>query len=174
MRAAEYDRLSDAAHQAVVLAERNARLAGHDVVGTEHLLVALADQDDEVRDRLAAVDVTLAALRARVDEWSHQGAPVQRAVFSPSLRRTVHLAGRLATQDRSNMVTGRHLLQALLEVEDDFVLRVLIGLGVDPGALRRRFARAVTPPAAAIPAPNGAEMVAAPRRRGILHTLGLR
>jgi hypothetical protein len=37
-------------------------------------------------------------------------------------------------------VQGRHLLNALLEVEDEFVLRILIGLGVDPGSLRRRNA----------------------------------
>ena len=92
-------------------------------------------------------------------EWTHRGAPLERAVFSAALRRTVHLAGRLASQDRSSTVAGRHLLAALLEVEDEFVMRVLIGLGVDPGALRRR--PGVVAPSAVTP---GAQV----RRRGLL------
>lgn len=159
MRAAEYDRFSDAAHRAVVLAERAAREAGHEMAGPEHLLCALADTDDEVAERLAEVGVSRAALQARVAEWTHGSIPVERAVFSPALRRTVHLAGRLASQDRSPTVSGRHLLTALLEVEDEFVLRVLIGLGVDPGALRRRHSAV-----GASNVMNGG----APRRRGLL------
>ncbi|MDQ1438028.1 MAG: ATP-dependent Clp protease ATP-binding subunit ClpC [Acidimicrobiaceae bacterium] len=140
MPAAEYERFSDVAHGAVVTAEREARLAGQEVVGTEHLLAALVDQDADVRDRLAAAGVTPHALHARIEAWSHRRPSVDRAVFSPALRRTVSLAARLATQDRSPLVQGRHLLNALLEVEDEFVLRILIGLGVDPGSLRRRNA----------------------------------
>jgi ATP-dependent Clp protease ATP-binding subunit ClpA len=161
VRAAEYDRLSDAAHRAVVLAERAAREAGHEMAGPEHLLCALADTDDEVADRLAEVGVSRAALQARMAEWCHRGAPLERAVFSPALRRTVHLAGRLASQDRSPTVAGRHLLTALLEVEDEFVMRVLIGLGVDPGALRRRPGVVA---ASAVVAAGGGQG----RRRGLL------
>jgi ATP-dependent Clp protease ATP-binding subunit ClpA len=139
--ASEYERFSDAAHRAVVSAEREAREAGHEIVGTEHLLVSLASVDDDVRSRLAASGLTAEALRERVLEWApSSGGPVEHAVFSPSLRRAVQLSGRLATQERSSTITGRHLLRAVLEVEDDLVLRVLIGLGVDPGALRRRAA----------------------------------
>ena len=134
----EYERLSDGAHLAVVLAERDARLAGHEVVSTEHLLVTLVESDEDVRGRLAVFGIGPEALRARVEEWTHNSLPVQQAAFAPSLRRTVQLAGRMAVQDRSATIEGRHLLSALLEVEDEFVLRVLISLGVDPGALRRR------------------------------------
>jgi len=136
----EYERLSDGAHLAVVLAERDARLAGQDVVSVEHLLVALAESDEQVAQRLASFGVTVDALRDRVAEWgvARPVGAVERTVFSPTLRRAVQLGGRVAAQERSPMIEGRHLLSALLEVEDEFVLRVLISLGVDPGALRRR------------------------------------
>lgn len=170
MRAAEYDRFSDAAHRAVVLAERAAREAGHEMVGPEHLLCALIEVDPEVAERLAEAGVSPAGLQARVAEWSVGGPPLERAVFSPALRRTVHLAGRLASQDRSPMVTGRHLLTAALEAEDEFLLRVLIGLGVDPGALRRR-------PGLAAPSavkPGAAGGAGGARRRGLLAALSRR
>lgn len=141
MGAAEYERFSDAAHRAVVLAEREARTTGHEIAGPEHLLLTLMETNIDVQARLEAVGVNQVRLRDRMAEWqpaANAVAPVERAVFAPTLRRAVQLSGRLATQERSHTVTGLHLLHALVEVEDEFLLRLLIGLGVDPADLRFR------------------------------------
>ncbi len=188
MPAAEYERFSDAAHQAVVQAERVARLSGKDVVGLEHLLLALIDCDDDVRDRLLVAGVDRESVVAKLAEWDAASGggsssaaapqPVAHAAFSQTLRRAVHLAGRMATQERSTAVVGRHLLGALIEVEDEFVLRLLVSLGTDPADLARRAATRPRRIELRIPSFDGDGSDgpddgddAAPRRRGLLATL---
>jgi ATP-dependent Clp protease ATP-binding subunit ClpA len=112
--AAEYERFSDAAHRAVVRAEREARQAGHAVAGPEHLLLALLLTDADVRERLRAIGVSEESVRGRLGTGS---GDVTLAVFSPALRRAVHLAGRLATKDRSATIACSHLADAVLEIE---------------------------------------------------------
>jgi ATP-dependent Clp protease ATP-binding subunit ClpA len=138
LSAADFERFSDDAHRAVVLAERVARESGRESVDTEHLLVALADVDPDARALLEEAGTSAAAIQQRVAEWGHAGPPVVRAVFSPSLHRAVQRAGRLAQQERAREVTGRHLLRGLLEGDDESVLRVLLSLGVDPGVITGR------------------------------------
>lgn len=118
MRAPEYERLSDGAHLAVVLAERDARLGGHQAVSVEHLVVALASSDTDAAGRLASLDISVDELLDRVVSLADPApaGAVERTVFSPALRRAVQLAGRVAAQERSASIEGRHLLAAALEV----------------------------------------------------------
>jgi ATP-dependent Clp protease ATP-binding subunit ClpA len=136
--AADYERFSDAAHRAVILAERLARQAGRDLAGPEDLLVALAQTDLEVRTILEQAGTTADVLAQRVAEWTTVGSPVEVAAFSPSLHRAVMRASRYAVQERSDDVTGRHLLRGLVDGEDEVVWRVLISVGVDPAAVAGR------------------------------------
>jgi ATP-dependent Clp protease ATP-binding subunit ClpA len=141
--AADYERFSDGAHRAVVLTERLAREAGRAMAGPEDLLVALAEADPDACRALEAAGTTTEILRQRVTSWSPVRPAVPQAHFSPSLHRAVQRATRFAVQERSESVTGRHLLRGLLDGEDDVVWRVLISVGVDPGPLADRPAAEV-------------------------------
>jgi ATP-dependent Clp protease ATP-binding subunit ClpC len=141
--AADYERFSDGAHRAVVLTERLAREAGRDLAGPEDMLVALAEADPDARRALEAAGTTTDVLRQRVSSWSPERAAVPQAHFSPSLHRAVQRATRFAVQERSESVTGRHLLRGLLDGKDEVVWRVLISVGVDPGPLADRPAAVV-------------------------------
>jgi ATP-dependent Clp protease ATP-binding subunit ClpA len=143
--ASDYERFSDGAHRAVVLTERLAREAGRDIAGPEDMLVALAEADLDARAALEAAGTSTEALRQRVSSWSPDRPAVAQARFSPSLHRAVQRATRFAGQERSQAVTGRHLLRGLLDGEDEVVWRVLISVGVDPGPLADRPARPPRP-----------------------------
>lgn len=144
MAASDYERFSDGAHNAVVLTERLAREAGRGLAGPEDLLVALASVDPDAKFALLDAGTSAETLQDRVDEWvggvpgSAEAARVDQARFSPNLQRAVHRAVRLSQQERAQVVSGRHLLRALLDSDDDVVWRVLISVGVDPGPLANR------------------------------------
>lgn len=159
MTASDFERFDDGAYRAVVLAERLARQAGRALAGPEDLLVALSQTNLEATAVLSAAGATPDALAARVAEWegSAGAPPVAQAHFSPSLHRALQRAGRFASQERRSSVTGLHLLRGLIDGEDEVVWRILLSLGIDPGALVPALSdRADAVPARAAPRSRGA------------------
>src|SRR5688500_7206287 len=68
----------DAAARALTLADAEARLLGHDQVGTEHLLLGLLTNGSETSKKLTDAGVTLTAARSKVTEAVGDGAGRRR------------------------------------------------------------------------------------------------
>ena len=64
-----FERFTDRARRALVLAQDEARLLNHNFIGTEHLLLGLAREDDGVAAKaLASLGIRLDAVRQKVTE----------------------------------------------------------------------------------------------------------
>jgi ATP-dependent Clp protease ATP-binding subunit ClpC len=67
-----FERFTDRARRAVVLAQEEARILGHDYVGTEHILLGLIRQADGVAARvLAGLGADLTGVREQVIQLLH-------------------------------------------------------------------------------------------------------
>jgi hypothetical protein len=140
------------ARAAVGFAREEARMAGHDVVGTEHILLGLLRAaTGGLATALDAAGVTLAAARtdlqstmAEEDTAVASGAegtasaaartgvsPLARACLEQSLRETVRRGDR--------HLGIEHLLLALLGRPEGGATRTLESLGVPPARLRREI-----------------------------------
>ena len=63
------ERFTDRARRAVVLAQEEARMLGHNYIGTEHILLGLIRERDGGAGRaLESLGISLEALRQQVEE----------------------------------------------------------------------------------------------------------
>lgn len=138
--------------RAVVLATAEARQLGHPLVGSEHLLLGLlANGDDVAASALTAAGATLMATRHKVAEATGPGDAAAAAApeYTPRAQRSLDRAVRFARQDRGAAVGPQHLLLGVLDVEG-LACQVLRGLGVDLVRLRDAL---VDRPAHEVPPP---------------------
>jgi ATP-dependent Clp protease ATP-binding subunit ClpC len=133
------DRFSAAATAAVSSAEEEARTLRHDHIGTEHLLLGVLAQENEVGARaLATMGVTLGEARAQVMRivGLPDGPSPPDLPTTPPARDALAGALREAIELGDTVVGTEHVLLALLRERDGVAVRVLLGAGVDPRRLR--------------------------------------
>lgn len=121
------------------LAEQEASLAGQNLVGPEHLLVALASRDlEDGPTALGTFGLTSNQLRVAVHELFDQSMahPIGRLGFGVLTERALYNAELFAASE-SSPVTQRHLVAGVLSVDSQNVTRVLTKLGTSAGAIQR-------------------------------------
>ncbi|WP_051807657.1 Clp protease N-terminal domain-containing protein [Actinoplanes subtropicus] len=150
-----FEKFTDRARQVVVLAQEEARLLSHNYIGTEHVLLAVADQSDDVgASVLADAGLTREALRAEIETTIGRGqAPASGHVpFTPRAKKSLELAMREAMK-YDDMITPTHLLLGLLRQGDCAAVRLITKMGQDPQRLRARVVELSTPEPAPPPPP---------------------
>ena len=138
-----FERFSDEARRTVVRALVEARLLGHDYVGTEHTLIALATVPGATSSALASEGVTLERARdavAGVVEVGSASASWDDGPYTARARHTFELGVREAFGLDHHYVANGHLLLGLLQLGQGNGLRALESLGVDLPGLRHKVA----------------------------------
>jgi ATP-dependent Clp protease ATP-binding subunit ClpC len=140
-----FERFTDRARRVIVLAQEEARQLKHDAIGTEHLLLGLLSERDGVAAQaLAAMDITLDAARAQVEEKVGPGtaAPAGNIPFTPRAKKTLELSLREALELAHTSIGTEHILLGMVQVDTKMgagvgveVLRVL---GAEPDAIRQQ------------------------------------
>jgi ATP-dependent Clp protease ATP-binding subunit ClpC len=140
-----FERFTDRARRVIVLAQEEARQLKHDAIGTEHLLLGLLSERDGVAAQaLAAMDITLDAARAQVEEKAGPGtaAPAGNIPFTPRAKKTLELSLREALELAHTSIGTEHILLGMVHVDTKMgaglgveVLRVL---GGEPDAIRQQ------------------------------------
>ena len=135
-----FERFTDRSRRALVLAQEEARLLGHDHIGTEHLLIGLIDEKDGIAARvLAELGVTRQAVRDLVEETVGRtaGEPSGNVPFTPRMKKVLELSLREGLQLGHSYIGTEHLLLGLAREGEGVAVRVLQGLGVDPPRVRQ-------------------------------------
>ncbi|WP_433383157.1 Clp protease N-terminal domain-containing protein [Actinoplanes sp. CA-142083] len=140
-----FEKFTDRARQAVVLAQEEARLLQHNYIGTEHLLLGLLDQGDVD----AVVGLSAEQVRARIEETVGRGQePASGHIpFTPLVKKALEQSMRESMQIGDGMIDAEHLLLGVLRQADSVAVRVVTELGADPEEIRRRVLDAPGPPA---------------------------
>ena len=148
-----FERFTNRARHAVVLAQEEARRMQHNYIGTEHILLGLMGEGEGVAAQILRQHADLAAIRAavldllpaaaaeatRARRWLRRpttadpgetGAQAEQTVMNttPAADTTLSEAARLAG---SRPVGSHHLLLAALADPDTAAARALVALGVD-------------------------------------------
>jgi hypothetical protein len=124
----------------VVLAQEEARLLGHNYIGTEHILLGLIHEGEGVAAQaLASLDISLEAVRAQVEEIIGNGgtAPSGHIPFTPRAKKVLELSLREALQLGHNHIGTEHILLGLIREGEGVVAQSLVRLGADLGRVRR-------------------------------------
>jgi ATP-dependent Clp protease ATP-binding subunit ClpC len=143
-------RFTPRARQVLVLAEQVARAASHDHVDTEHLLLGILDEGDNLGIAvLDALDIELDDLRAELTATMHltkaanppPDGPLPR---TPAARRALDHTANEALTLGHNYVGCEHLLLGLLATEDGLASQVLRRMGGELRASRRAVTAVLT------------------------------
>src|SRR4029453_16227200 len=129
-----FERFTDRARRAVVLAQEEARMLNHDYIGTEHLLLGLVRERDGVAGKaLASLDISIEAVRRQVEEIIGQGraAPTGHIPFTPRAKKVLELALREALQLGHNYIGTEHILLGLIREGEGVATQVLVQLGAN-------------------------------------------
>src|SRR5215468_11725989 len=134
-----FERFTDRARRVVVLAQQEARLLGHDYIGTEHLLLGLlADGEGTAARALESLGVTLDAAREQVREIIGEGKGPQQGhiPFTPRAKKVLELSLREALERGDDHIGTEHLLLGLLAEADGVGAQIVARLGASPRAVR--------------------------------------
>ena len=117
-----FERFTDRARQVVVKAQEEARLLGHNYIGTEHLLLGMLAEGDGIAGKaLTDMGLTLDVARYEIEQSVGRGTEDRRAhiPFTREAKKTLELALRQALVLGHNYIGTEHLLLGLLKLEDD-------------------------------------------------------
>jgi len=119
----------------VQLAHKEALRLGHDVIGTEHILLGLVAEGEGVAAQvLAAFGVGTEEITQRVEQIVGRGEPKNKPVdlpLSPRAKRVLDLAMREARNMGVNYVGTEHILLGLISEGEGIAAQVLLSLDLD-------------------------------------------
>jgi ATP-dependent Clp protease ATP-binding subunit ClpA len=157
-----FERFTDRARRVVVLAQEEARMMSHNYIGTEHLLLGLAAEDDGVgRKVLDQVGVTLASVRAEIERIIGRGrvdnVPEGHIPFTPRAKKTLELALRESVALGHNYIGTEHILLGLLREGEGVAAQILVRSTEGLGAVRSAVITMLAGygPGKTAPAPTG-------------------
>jgi hypothetical protein len=134
-----FERFTDQARHAVVLAQEAATELNHNFIGTEHLLLGLLRAEKGSASHvLTSLGVVADRVRERVAELVAAGdEPVSgRAPFTPRGKKVLELALRESLSLSHDYIGTEHILLGLARENEGVGARILLEQGIDGEAVR--------------------------------------
>ncbi len=166
------ERYTERAKKVLALAHSEAKRMGHQVVGTEHILLGLIQEGEGIAAQvLKGMGLDLAKIRSQVEDVTGVGQPVKGDVgFTPRVKRVLELANEEAHRQDVNYIGTEHLLLGLIMEGEGIAARVLANLNVSPERVWKQVVKllggeldeSVMPAPNSIPTPKNAGPVNTP------------
>ena len=134
-----FEYFNEKAIKNVVLAQEEARNTGHNLVGTEHILLGIiGEKTSTAAELLSNLGVELDKTRDVALEVVGKGSGFIPAniPFTPKAKRILEQAFNEARQLKSNFISPEHILLAIVKQADNMAARLLTEQGIDLRQLR--------------------------------------
>ncbi len=128
-----FEKFSERARRVLTIAQEEARQLNHNYIGTEHILLGLAREEEGVAAKvLVNLGVSLNKVRSAVEFISGRGEKPSTGEtgLTPRAKRVIELAIDEARQMGHNYIGTEHLLLGLLREGEGVAAGVLESLGV--------------------------------------------
>lgn len=128
-------RFTQRAEKVFVLAEEIARRMGHNVIGTEHILLALIEEGEGVAAKaLKEIGLDPEKISGKIVSITGINSPYngEEVALSPRVKRVVQLATEEAARQGVNYIGTEHVLLGLIIEGEGIAARVLADLKVNP------------------------------------------
>jgi ATP-dependent Clp protease ATP-binding subunit ClpC len=135
----DIENVTERARRALVLAEEETRRLNHHYIGTEHVLLGLIRQPEDVASKiLESLGISLSDLRDLIEDIIGRGhsAPNGGVPFTPRARRVLTLSARESADLGLNYVGTEHILLALIAEGEGVAAQVLARFGPDADRCR--------------------------------------
>ncbi|WP_013321087.1 ATP-dependent Clp protease ATP-binding subunit [Gloeothece verrucosa] len=134
-----FEHFSDKAVKAIMFAQEEARRTGHNVVGTEHLLLGVIGEETSIAATvLRDLGINLPQTRRTIENITGRGPGYSPAniPFTPKVKRIFEAAFQEARQLGNRVISPVHLLLAISSDQESLAAKVLTQQGVDLKVLR--------------------------------------
>lgn len=131
---------NEEAQNILIKAKKEMYDLGHPYVGTEHLLLALLNNDYEISKRLKEYNITYDNFKTELCKII--GTTSKKSdffLYTPLLRKIISSSIIDSKENNDGEVTPEHLLFAMLEEGEGIAIRILIGMDVDMESLYDDF-----------------------------------
>jgi ATP-dependent Clp protease ATP-binding subunit ClpC len=171
-----FERFTDRARRVVVWAQEEARMLGHNHIGSEHLLLGLLhEQGGIAAQAMTAAGITAEAARTAIEELAGSGreSPAGPIPFTPRAKKILELSLREALEQQKSYIGTEHVLLGLIRDANGAGAQVLVRLGEPLPALRQRVidAAASSAPDPAAGRETEHEMWTVRRAQGFMQTI---
>ena len=124
----------------LVIAKSEMKALKHPYVGSEHLLLAILKNKNNVSKRLGEYDITYENVRQEIEGIIVTGSIVARwFLYTPLLKRILENAILDSKENNQSEVTTEHLFSSLLEEGEGGANSFFVGMGVDLGEIYWEF-----------------------------------
>ena len=156
-----FERFTNQARRAIVVAAEEARDLGHAVIGTEHILIGLARGEEGVaHEALASFGITADRVAEEVEREVGRGTAqtTGHIPFTPEAKKALELSLREALQLGHNYIGSEHVLLGVAREGESVGAQMLRRAGADLETVRARVIALLTARAA-----GGGERLVTPR-----------
>ena len=137
------DRFTDRARKVMSLAKEEAKALNSTKVGTEHLLLALAKEEEGIAaEALRALDITYDDILEQLKEMQ-PAEPAEeveedaaKLSFTPRVISAMEKSFRLARENNQTYVSTEHLLLAIVDDSECMAMDILTRMGVSAASVR--------------------------------------
>ncbi len=113
---------------------------GHTYIGSEHILLALAQTEDTAASKiLKKYSADPDTIKDTIINLAGMGEPTQLSPshMTPKTKRIIEIAAHEATRNQSKLIGTEHLLSGVLAEDSCVAMRILLSLGVSLNELKR-------------------------------------
>lgn len=104
----------------------------HPYVGSEHLLLAILENDNYVSSYLKKYSLTFDVFKKELLSILKPSKNINSVpLYTPLLKRIILSANNIAQENNEKMVNEKHLFLAILEEGEGIALRILVTIGID-------------------------------------------
>ncbi len=136
-----YNSFTEDARRILISAKEEMKKLKHPYVGSEHLMLAILRDKNEISDRLKDYELDYDRLRHEIIDIVGIGSKeVECFLYTPLLKRVMENAIYDSKENNNGKVTISHLFSSLLEEGEGIAIRILIGMDIDIDDLYQEFA----------------------------------
>ena len=135
-----FGNFTEEARGIIVRAKKEMYELKHPYVGSEHLLLAILKDNNEISNKLKEFDLTYEKLRTEIINIIGVGTiETEWFLYTPLLKRIMENAIIDSKENNEGEVTIEHLFTSLLEEGEGVAIRIMIGMNIDIDKLYSEF-----------------------------------
>ena len=117
----------------------------HPYVGSEHLLLSILKNKNEISNKLKEYDLTYKKFKEELINIVGVGTKQTDCfLYTPLLKRILETSMIDSRENNNGVVTINHLFSALLEEGEGIAIRIMLGMNIDLDILYKEFTYKVT------------------------------
>ena len=119
--------------QLILLNAKNEMInLNHPYIGTEHLILSLLKNEQDLSERLSSYGLTYNTFKTEILSLIGKGTKKPKFyLYTPLLKKIIENSLLDAKDNNNGEVTPEHLLASLLEQGEGIAIRILIGMNIN-------------------------------------------